>query len=617
MVIVLLTQSAAMVAPVHSGRNGRSAIAQHHSVSRSSLVCSTSIGINGYSVSSSDISDSSALSLAAVNDARGALIVVSTRLRRSFDVGARAVVVSPAHQHASRVCSVVADYAELRCIHAWSCLLALSHWGSFSASFAWLIMMFSSEGGSNVRLSSEGGAFFASGVLLHTHVLVDILSPRQALPISKPLLVDISSPRQALPISEPLLVDISSPHQASPISKSLLVDVSWSLTLAPVDGQISSCVSHLAPVDGRIASCVLPLAPVDGRTASCVSLLAPTDKRTAVAFASAWRITPSPSGLPFEVLVRCFCDSFASLRGGRGNGSGHEHYSGKLERTGAAVAADREAHSTCAPVSAVHDGCALGRCTCICTPAVMAPDGNVTGNDQDSAGKAESTVSNGEAHSMCVLSSATLDGGAPAVVTLDGSALSTCLLALAAAFDGALRTYLTLVSDFDFSTFLASYYFPLAACMVYTLCSIFFAVQRYQSWQYSHISSAGGTHQGNAASIAAVFPACAMLDTTPDPCTPRTAPILDDVTMAVCGWPSVDDTSDESSDDGDDEWLDVYGNTLTGAEASTFVLAQVTYDGCQWLWLNGSALTPEEVLYLASVLGMERILPAGICTPAE
>ena len=154
MVIVLLTQSAAMVAPVHSGRHGRSAIAQHHSVARSSLVCSTSIGINGYSVSSSDISDSSALSLAAVNDARGALIVVSTRLRRSFDVGARAVVVSPAHQHASRVCSVVADYAELRCIHAWSCLLALSHWGSFSTSFALLILMFSSEGGSyNATLS--------------------------------------------------------------------------------------------------------------------------------------------------------------------------------------------------------------------------------------------------------------------------------------------------------------------------------------------------------------------------------------------------------------------------------------------------------------------------------
>ena len=78
----------------------------------------------------------------------------------------------------------------------------------------------------------------------------------------------------------------------------------------------------------------------------------------------------------------------------------------------------------------------------------MAPDGDVFGHDQDS-GKAESTVSNGEAHSMCVLSSATLDGGAPAVVTLDGSALSTCLLALAATFDGALCTYLSLISDFD------------------------------------------------------------------------------------------------------------------------------------------------------------------------
>ena len=172
-------------------------------------------------------------------------------------------------------------------------------------------------------------------------------------------------------------------------------------------------------------------------------------------------------------------------------------------------------------------------------PAVMAPDGDVFGHDRDS-GKAESTVSNGKAHSMCVLSSATLDGGAPAVVTLDGSALSTCLLALAAAFDGALCTYLSLISGFDFSTFLASYYFPLA----------------------------------------------------------------------VCGWPSVDDTSDESSDDGDDEWLDVHGNSLTGAEASSLVLTLVTYDGFQWLWHNGSALTPEEVLFLANVLGMESILPA-------
>ena len=151
MVIVLLTQSAAMVAPVHSGRHGRSAIAQHHSVARSSLVCSTSIGINGWSVSSSDIPDSSALSLAAVNDARDALTVASSHLRRSFGVGASAVVVSPAHQHANHVCSVVADHAELRCIHAWSCLLALI---CFSTSFALLILMFSGEGGScNVILS--------------------------------------------------------------------------------------------------------------------------------------------------------------------------------------------------------------------------------------------------------------------------------------------------------------------------------------------------------------------------------------------------------------------------------------------------------------------------------
>ena len=111
----------------------------------------SSIGINGWSVSSSDIPDSSTLSLAAVNDARGALIVASTYLRRSFDVGARAVVVSPAHQHANHVCSVVADHAELRCIHAWSCLLALI---CFSTSFALLILMFSGEGGlCNVILS--------------------------------------------------------------------------------------------------------------------------------------------------------------------------------------------------------------------------------------------------------------------------------------------------------------------------------------------------------------------------------------------------------------------------------------------------------------------------------
>ena len=151
MVIVLLTQSAAMVAPVPSGRRCRSAIAQRHSVARSSLVCSTSIGINGWSASSSDIPDSSALSLAAVNDARGALIVASTYLRRSFDVGARAAVVTPAHQHANHVCSVVADHAELRCIHAWSCLLALI---CFSTSFALLILMFSGERGlCNVILS--------------------------------------------------------------------------------------------------------------------------------------------------------------------------------------------------------------------------------------------------------------------------------------------------------------------------------------------------------------------------------------------------------------------------------------------------------------------------------
>ena len=154
MVIVLLAQSAAMVAPVPSGRRCRSAVAQHHSVARSSLVCSTSIGINGWSASSSDIPGSSALSLAAVNDARGALIVASTHLRRSFDVGARAVVVSPAHQHANHVCSVVADYAEWRCIHAWPCLLALSHWGTLSTSLALLISMFSSERGSyNANLS--------------------------------------------------------------------------------------------------------------------------------------------------------------------------------------------------------------------------------------------------------------------------------------------------------------------------------------------------------------------------------------------------------------------------------------------------------------------------------
>ena len=110
------------------------------------------------------------------------------------------------------------------------------------------------------------------------------------------------------------------------------------------------------------------------------------------------------------------------------------------------MAADRESHSTCAPVSAVHDGCALGRCTCIYTPAVMATDGDVTGHDQDS-GKAESNVSDGEAHSMCVLSSATLDGGAPAVVTLDGvpaavahdgygCAVGTCIPAVVA-LDGS------------------------------------------------------------------------------------------------------------------------------------------------------------------------------------